>query len=243
MMPSATSLDPMADSIAAVVGDKIFAPRMADEAFRGAVTGFTRCAVTTIARISAGDTGIVPAARAPEFGRWLAQQGFPVGVVRDSYWLTMRQLVERWADLRWRGPGVPVDQVTRFSQAAFDFTERGVEYAERAHKATNLALPELDLDAVLLHDLGAAKAFALGQLGELAADTARAQRGRDALFAWLSTGSQKVAAARLGLHLNSVRLRLNAAAETLGPQYLERRTELLVALRICRRLGASALRE
>ncbi|WP_265590168.1 hypothetical protein [Streptomyces fagopyri] len=37
-------------------------------------------------------------------------------------------------------------------------------------------------------------------------------------------------------------MRPASGAETLGPDHLERRTELLVALGLCRALGASGLR-
>jgi sugar diacid utilization regulator len=60
---------------------------------------------------------------------------------------------------------------------------------------------------------------------------------RETLAAWLSTGSQVTAAAQLGIHLNSLRLRLTSAAEALGPDHLDRRTEILVALRIRRARG------
>ncbi|MFD9738694.1 PucR family transcriptional regulator [Umezawaea sp. NPDC059074] len=383
-LPAATSsLDEMADLIATSISEELFPTRMSDVDFRDEVTEYVRCAVRTIAAISEGQAGIVPAARAPQFGRWLAEQGRPVSAVRDAYWLALRQVLDQWAARRWTWPdtttGVPVDEVTQFTTAAFDFTERGIALAVAAHEeatavlrrsgdlrrrdlvaeiladdasaysadrdtalgyrlaethvavvidtadrdradevlrraqtasgAANRLLVPLDppgwtawlgsperidlralrdvlaatglrtavggprrgvdgfrrahaearraeelrrllavsddclvfadfaLDSVLLKDVAAARAFAEDQLGDLAADTVRAERMRETLLAWLSTGSQTTAAARLGIHLNSLRLRLASAAEVLGPDYPEHRTELLVALRIRRALG------
>lgn len=105
----------------------------------------------------------------------------------------------------------------------------------------SLSFDGLALDALLLHDVPAAAAYALDELGELAADTPRAEKIRETLHAFLASGSQTSTASLLGVHENTVRLRLQAVAETLGPHYAERRTELLVALRLCRRLGAARL--
>ncbi|MFD9701426.1 PucR family transcriptional regulator [Lentzea sp. NPDC059081] len=105
----------------------------------------------------------------------------------------------------------------------------------------SLVYEDIALETVLLSDPAAARAFALDQLGPLAADNARAARMRETLSVWLVTGSQTDTAKRLNLHLNSVRLRLKYATEALGEQRLGRRTELLAALRITQALGANGL--
>ncbi|MGW7579309.1 PucR family transcriptional regulator [Streptomyces sp. NPDC054765] len=97
------------------------------------------------------------------------------------------------------------------------------------------------LEAVLLSDVSAASAFAADELGELADPTPRAARIRKTLFAWLSSGSQTLTASRLGIHENTVRLRLATAAGALGPDFTDRRIELLTALRLHRALGADRL--
>jgi DNA-binding PucR family transcriptional regulator len=56
----------------------------------------------------------------------------------------------------------------------------------------------------------------------------------------LSAGSQARAATELGVHENTVRLRVRCAGEELGAALSERRTELLVALRLCEALGPEA---
>jgi DNA-binding PucR family transcriptional regulator len=97
------------------------------------------------------------------------------------------------------------------------------------------------LEAVLLSDVSAASAFAADELGELADQTPRAARIRGTLFAWLSSGSQTLTASLLGIHENTVRLRLASAANALGPDFADRRIELLTALRLHRALGADRL--
>jgi DNA-binding PucR family transcriptional regulator len=56
----------------------------------------------------------------------------------------------------------------------------------------------------------------------------------------LAVGSQARAATELGVHENTVRLRIRGAGEELGTALTERRTELLVALRLCEALGPEA---
>ncbi|MEU6494458.1 helix-turn-helix domain-containing protein [Streptomyces sp. NPDC046984] len=104
-----------------------------------------------------------------------------------------------------------------------------------------LNFSEFALEALLLSDVSAASAFAADELGELADQTPRAARIRGTLLAWLSSGSQTLTASRLGIHENTVRLRLATAANALGPDFTERRTELLTALRLHRALGADRL--
>ncbi|SEG93107.1 PucR C-terminal helix-turn-helix domain-containing protein [Actinacidiphila yanglinensis] len=100
-----------------------------------------------------------------------------------------------------------------------------------------LCFTELALESVLLSDVDAARTFAVDELGELAEPTDRAARLRTTLSVWLSCGSQTLTASRLGIHENTVRLRIATATRTLGPSLLERRTELLIALRLCRVVG------
>jgi DNA-binding PucR family transcriptional regulator len=98
----------------------------------------------------------------------------------------------------------------------------------------------LRLETFLLENPDSARRFINDELGGLAADTERAQRIRDTLLTWLAAGSQARAAAELGVHENTVRLRVRCAGEELGAALSERRTELLVALRLCEALGPEA---
>lgn len=103
-----------------------------------------------------------------------------------------------------------------------------------------LCARDLRLESFLLENPESARRFVRDELGELAAGTERAQRIRDTLLAWLAVGSQARAATDLGVHENTVRLRIRVAGEELGSALSERRTELLVALRLCEALGPEA---
>ncbi|SDY97911.1 DNA-binding transcriptional regulator, PucR family [Amycolatopsis xylanica] len=126
-----------------------------------------------------------------------------------------------------------------------DGLRRSHEEATRAAALrTTLAYPgdclwyrDVRLEALLLEDKRAAHRFIAEELGELAEDTERADRIRETLLMSLSAGSQAKAAAELGVHENTVRMRLRGATELLGEALTERRTELLVALRLRRALG------
>jgi hypothetical protein len=102
-----------------------------------------------------------------------------------------------------------------------------------------LCARDLRLETLLLENPESARRFVADELGELAADTERAGRIRETLLAWLDSGSHTRAAAELRVHENTVRLRVRAASQQLGPALGERRTELLVALRLCEALGPS----
>ncbi|WP_028936057.1 PucR family transcriptional regulator [Pseudonocardia spinosispora] len=102
---------------------------------------------------------------------------------------------------------------------------------------TCLCARDLRLETFLLENTESARRFITDELGGLAADTDRAQRIRDTLLTWLSVGSQAKAAVELGVHENTVRMRVRCAAEELGAALADRRTELLVALRLCEALG------
>lgn len=97
---------------------------------------------------------------------------------------------------------------------------------------------DVRLESLMLGDEERARAFVADELGRLAEDDALAQRLRETLLAWLSTGSHVSAAATLGVHENTIRNRIRQAEELLGTPLINRRTELQVALRLERVLGA-----
>ncbi|MGW8688362.1 PucR family transcriptional regulator [Streptomyces sp. NPDC055817] len=101
-----------------------------------------------------------------------------------------------------------------------------------------LSFHDLSLEDLLLHDTSSAAMFVQDELGPLADSTDRAARMRETLSVWLSCGTHTATAARLSIHENTVRLRLNSVTEMLGAGYLERKAELLVALRLCDVLAA-----
>jgi DNA-binding PucR family transcriptional regulator len=89
----------------------------------------------------------------------------------------------------------------------------------------------------MLHDEEAALQFVADELGELAGPDERADRTCETLLAWLTTGSQSRAATRLGVHENTVRIRIRQAEELLAHGLSERRAEVLAALRLRQLLG------
>ncbi|MFC9530332.1 PucR family transcriptional regulator [Streptomyces sp. NPDC056975] len=101
-----------------------------------------------------------------------------------------------------------------------------------------LSFHDLSLEDLLLHDTSSAAMFVQDELGPLADSSDRAARMRETLSVWLSCGTHTATAARLSIHENTVRLRLNSVTEMLGAGYLERKAELLVALRLCDVLAA-----
>lgn len=185
--------------------------------------------------VGARDRLLVPLA-APQWAGWL---GFARDVDAEAL-AALRGVLGR-ADMNTAvgGPRYGIQGFRRAHEEAVRI--EGMRSVLAIAADSCLCFSELALEVVLLSDVPAASAFAADELGELAVQTQRAARIRNTLFAWLTSGSQTLAASRLGVHENTVRLRLATAAHTLGPDFLERRTELLTALRLCRALGADRL--
>lgn len=91
---------------------------------------------------------------------------------------------------------------------------------------------DVRIELLLLHDEQAARGFVADELGELANYDERADRTCETVLAWLATGSQTDAAARLGVHKNTMRLRIGHAEHVLGHRLSHRRPEISVALRL-----------
>ncbi|MFE6904167.1 PucR family transcriptional regulator [Streptomyces sp. NPDC057717] len=383
----------MAEDIANRIVLEVFSSRRNDPRFITAMADFVRMNVITVAttfnnRITIDRPDQESPARC---GRWLAECGFPLSTVQDSYWVGMREMLEMWATREWislvrdgseKTSSSLVSTVTKIS---FDLTELGVRRAGKAHKETSarlhtsgvmlrrelisdivslkplgrvsdleatlsyrlsgthlgvildaadgeqarqslrkaqlasragdllivmldthrwaawfnctqtaapsieaigntldefgvpaaignpyVGLPgfrrtylqanqaeglrtvlhdepsvlcyrDLALEAVLLQDPLNAAAFAIDELGELAETSSRAETIRKTLYVLLSSGSRTATASELGVHENTVRQRLHFVTEVLGPDYSNRRSELLAALKICRALGAKTL--
>jgi hypothetical protein len=96
---------------------------------------------------------------------------------------------------------------------------------------------DVRLELLMLGDELTARQFVADELGELAGDDERALRTRETLLAWLTTGSQAGAATRLGVHENTVRLRIRYAEDVLADGLAERRAEILAALRLAALFG------
>lgn len=133
------------------------------------------------------------------------------------------------------GPAAGVAGLRRAHEEAL----RAAEVRSVVDIATNpLWYRDVRLEAFLLGDPAAARRFVAEELGELAEENERMRRIRDTVLTSLATGSYARAAGELGVHENTVRLRIRSATEVLGDALTERRTELLVALRLRQALGA-----
>ncbi|AXB42049.1 PucR family transcriptional regulator [Amycolatopsis albispora] len=170
--------------------------------------------------------------RAPGlFAGWL---GFP-GRVDPATVGVLRRAVSRHGEPVVAGG--PAPGLAGFRRAHEEATRALALRESLADPADFLWYNDVRLEAFLLENTAAARRFVAEELGELAEANERADRIRDTLLAALSSGSQARAAAELGVHENTVRLRLRTATELLGDDLAERRTELLVALRLRRALG------
>ena len=98
-----------------------------------------------------------------------------------------------------------------------------------------VAYPDLALEALMVNDPEAARRFAEGELGPLAARDDATLRLASTLSVFLEEGASFVRAARrLGVHTNTVTYRVRRAEELLGHKVTERQLELRVALRLAR---------
>ena len=164
-------------------------------------------------------------------------------------WLAYHDMIEpaRLAALRATATGTGLAVTLGEPGRGLDGFRRSHHSARRtAELRTTLRRPpsclcarDLRLETLLLENPDSARRFVTDELGELAADSERAGRIRETLLAWLDSGSHTRAATELRVHENTVRLRVRAASQQLGPALTERRTELLVALRLCEALGPS----
>lgn len=386
-------LDEMAKEIASRIVLEVFPSRRNDLRFITIMVQFVRMNVITVATTYNNRITIErPDQESPtRCGRWLAECGFPLSTVQDSYWVGMREMLEMWAERDWISLVHADSKETSSSLASavtkisFDLTELGVRRAGKAHKETTaklhtsgvmvrrelisdimdqrpvgrisdiestlsyrlsgthigvildavgseqaqqvlrkarfaakagdlltvmldthrwaawfnctqtaeraieaikntldefgvqaaignphaglpgfrrtrlqanqteelrtvlhdeqsvLCYRDLALESVLLQDPSEAAVFAIGELGELAETSSRAETIRKTLYVLLSSGSRTATASELGVHENTVRQRLHFVTEVLGPDYSNRRSELLAALKICRALGAKTL--
>jgi DNA-binding PucR family transcriptional regulator len=100
-----------------------------------------------------------------------------------------------------------------------------------------LRYDDVALEVMLLRDPALAADFVTRELGGLADDSEQSRRLRDTVETSFRCGSHVATAEELHLHEHSVRNRLQKAEELLGRPLADRRTELHVALRLCRLLA------
>jgi hypothetical protein len=173
----------------------------------------------------------------PDAGTWFGWLGYQDGMDAARLDALRRTAISIGEPVAIGDPARGLDGFRRSHQSA----RRTAELRDTLRRAPScLCARDLRLETFLLENPDSARRFVRDELGDLAAGTERAQRIRDTLLAWLAVGSQARAATDLGVHENTVRLRIRVAAEELGTALSERRTELLVALRLCEALGPEA---
>jgi DNA-binding PucR family transcriptional regulator len=112
----------------------------------------------------------------------------------------------------------------------------------RASRLTSFSDQGVRAAAMLAADLDAAQRLVRTSLGALAADTDSAARLRGTLLTFLAEqGSYTAAAARIHLHKNTVRYRVEAALAERGRPINDDRLDLELALIACRWLGNAVL--
>lgn len=104
--------------------------------------------------------------------------------------------------------------------------------------------PSVRAAALLARDLSSTRWIVNRSLGNLAVDTDAAGRMRETLLAFLEDRESYVAtAARLHLHKNTVKYRVDRAVEARGRPLGEERLDLELALVACKWLGPAVLRK
>ncbi|HWJ67044.1 MAG TPA: helix-turn-helix domain-containing protein [Nocardioides sp.] len=135
-------------------------------------------------------------------------------------------------------------------EPGFGGTHRGAAAAHRVAllgQATDPIVsftdPTVRAAAMLAGDLVGTRLMVDRTLGELSADTDAAARMRDTLLAFVEDRESYVAtAARMHLHKNTVKYRVDRALEARGKPLGEERLDLELALIACRWLGPEVLR-
>jgi PucR C-terminal helix-turn-helix domain/GGDEF-like domain len=100
-------------------------------------------------------------------------------------------------------------------------------------RTTSVRFSDVALEAMLTHSREEARRFVAEQLGGLAGEDESAARMRETLAVFLEENASFLnAAARLGVHKNTVAYRIRRAEELLGHGIRERQLELQAALRL-----------
>lgn len=113
---------------------------------------------------------------------------------------------------------------------------------DRAAPVTSYATPGVRAAAILVQDLAPARELVASTLGDLARDDEGARRLRDTLTVFLQENQSYVAtAAKVHLHKNTVKYRVDKALQLRGRPVGDDRFDLELALVACRWLGAAVL--
>lgn len=168
---------------------------------------------------------------------WICWLRFPAGITPDSRAAVVSALHHPKVTVTAGEPGVGIGGFRRTrgdALAAATLRRRFAGFGQF------LWFRDVSLELCLLSDENAARRFTEDELGGLNASGERVERARETLLAWLETGSSSAVAARLFLHENTVRMRVNQAQELLPTDLRDRRAEVLAALRLRTLLGDPA---
>ena len=162
-------------------------------------------------------------------GTWMLWLGYAGAVGPAETTAVAKGAESTGATMAIGAPGAGLSGLRRTYEQALD--------TARLHRRIGKQPPvlwfsDVRLELLMLHDEAAALEFVADELGELAGPDERAERTCETLLAWLTTGSQSRAATRLGVHENTVRIRIRQAEEQLAQGLSERRAEVLAALRL-----------
>jgi DNA-binding PucR family transcriptional regulator len=114
--------------------------------------------------------------------------------------------------------------------------------AERAQRITSFTAPGVRAAAALAGDLALARDLVTSMLGGLAQDDEGVARLRETLTVFLQQNQSFVAtAAKVHLHKNTVKYRVDKAVRLRGRPIEEDRLDLELALAACRWLGPAVL--
>jgi hypothetical protein len=101
---------------------------------------------------------------------------------------------------------------------------------------------KVELVSLLAGDLVRARSFVVRELGPLASTAEPAQRVRETVLAFITSGGSPTRVAKeLYVHQNTVAYRVKRAEEMLGRKVTERPVELICALTLARALGPAVL--
>jgi DNA-binding PucR family transcriptional regulator len=171
---------------------------------------------------------------------WLPYRSAPPNAVD-----TVRQFARERADPPSVGIGTVASGVDGFRRSHREArAARAVAVAGAQPQPTVIAAtdPGLSAAALLGGDIGAAREWVTGVLGDLSADTENDARLRETLRVFLRCGSSyKQAAEELGMHFNTVKYRVGRAVARRGRPIESDRLDVELALLACQWYGPAVV--
>jgi DNA-binding PucR family transcriptional regulator len=145
---------------------------------------------------------------------------------------TLPAATNRWINVALGQVGDGIDGFKRSHEEAL-LARRVHQLRGPERQPACVRFSDVALEVMLTHSREEARRFVAQRLGDLAAEDKSVARLRDTLRVFLEeNGSFQNAAARLGVHKNTVAYRIRRAEELLGHGVRERQLELQTALRL-----------